>query len=239
MARVRSVDGNMTTLLAVAHGTADPNGLAEIRRLVMRVRTRRPDVPVELAWLERAEPSLPMALAALTGRVVVVPLLLSTGYHVKVDITSAVAERPETVVARQLGPDDRITRVVLQRLLVDRDEAVDVVLFGAGSSDPESFQQLSAVGLQLQQWLGDRQGEPIRVLPRMLTDRAWEQGVPDEVDVASYLLAPGHFDDQLRRHGIALGAQAVAAPIGAHPAVAAVVWDRFDEAVAEPGSAVG
>ncbi len=229
----------MTTLLAVAHGTADPNGLAEIRRLVMRVRTLRPDVSVQLAWLERAEPSLPEALSSLAGPVVVVPLLLSTGYHVKVDIASAVDSRPETVVARQLGPDDRITRVVLERLLVDRDEAVDVLLFGAGSSDPESFAQLTAVGLRLQQWLSDRENEPIRVLPRMLTDPEWAQGVPEEVDVASYLLAPGHFNDQLRRHGIALGAEAVAAPIGAHPAVAAVVWDRYDEAVAELASGVG
>ena len=76
-------------------------------------------------WLERAEPSLPEALAAIDGPVVVVPLLLSTGYHVKVDIPTAVAGRPQTAVARQLGPDDRITRVVLDRLLVGRERRAD------------------------------------------------------------------------------------------------------------------
>lgn len=222
----------MTTLLAVAHGTADPDGLAEIRRLVMRVRTMRPDVPVELAWLERAEPSLADSLARLTGPVTVVPLLLSTGYHVKVDIQAAVAGRPQTAVARQLGPDDRITRVVLERLLAERADAVDVVLFGAGSSDPESFDQLASVAARLQFWLRERERAEVRVLARMLTDPGWERGVPDEVDVAGYLLAPGHFQDRLRQCGRALGAAAVADPIGAHPGVAAVVWDRYDEVAA-------
>ena len=126
----------MTTLLAVAHGTADSNGVAEVRRLSNLVRTRRTDVPLELAWLERATPSLPEVLADLEGPVVVVPLLLSTGYHVKVDIQKAVADRPQTAVAEQLGPDDRITRVVLDRLLATGCCEPNVVLFGAGLVGP-------------------------------------------------------------------------------------------------------
>lgn len=229
----------MTTLLAVAHGTADPDGLAEIRRLVMRVGSRRPEVAVELAWLERAEPSLPTALAALAGPVVVVPLLLSTGYHVKVDIQRAVAGRPETVVAEQLGPDDRITRVVLERLLAAGGPEADVVLFGAGSSDPEARDQLELVAAQLQKLLRARQQSSARVFARTLIEPEYDVGLPAVVDVANYLLAPGHFNDEISRRGLSLNAQLVAAPIGAHPALAAVVWDRFDRAVAQLASAVG
>ncbi|MEO6701061.1 MAG: CbiX/SirB N-terminal domain-containing protein, partial [Jatrophihabitantaceae bacterium] len=106
----------LPTLVAVAHGTANPDGLAEIRRLINIVRTKRPGLPIELCWLERAEPSLADLLAGLEGPAVVVPLLLSTGYHVKVDIAAVVGDRPQTAIAAQLGPDERISKVVLDRL---------------------------------------------------------------------------------------------------------------------------
>jgi sirohydrochlorin ferrochelatase len=231
-------------LLAVAHGTTDPNGLAEVRRLVNIVRTRRPELRVELCWLERAEPLLADVLAGLADPVVVVPLLLSTGYHVKTDIAAAVARRPQTVVAGQLGPDRRLTQVVYERLMAGRepDEQADVVLFAAGSSDPEAFEQLTAVAEQLQQRI--RQAESsdrIRVYPSFLsTEDGWATELPEDPDVANYLLAPGHFNDLLRTQARAgLNARSVAAPIGAHPQVARVICDRYDEAAgtlaADPG----
>lgn len=224
----------MTTLLAVAHGTADPDGLAEVRRLVTIVRTRRPDLPVQLCWLERAEPLLPETLASLAGPVVVVPLLLSTGYHVKTDITAAVAGRPQTVVARQLGPDRRITRVVYERLMAGREpEQADVVLFSAGSSDPEAFEQLTAVAEQLEQLIRQSEGsDQTRVYPSFLsTADGWATDLPENPDVANYLLAPGQFNDRLRDAAAVLDARSIAAPIGAHPLLSRVIWDRYDEAV--------
>ena len=74
---------------------------------------------------------------------------------------------------------------------------------------------------------------------RTLIDEEYERGLPASVDVANYLLAPGHFNDLVARRGAELGAEVVAAPIGAHPAIAAVVWERFDRAVAEAGFEVG
>jgi sirohydrochlorin ferrochelatase len=221
------------TLLAVAHGTADPDGLAEVRRLVNTVRTRRPELPVQLCWLERAEPLLPELLASLPGPVVVVPLLLSTGYHVKTDITAAVAGRPQTVVARQLGPDRRITRVVYERLMAGREpEQADVVLFSAGSSDHEAFEQLAAVAEQLEQLIRQSEGSRTRVYPSFLsTADGWATDLPEDPDVANYLLAPGHFNDLLRRQAAAgLNARSIAAPIGAHPLLSRVICDRYDEA---------
>jgi sirohydrochlorin ferrochelatase len=43
------------------------------------------------------------------------------------------------------------------------------------------------------------------------------------VAVASYLLAPGHFHDQLAGSG----ADWVTAPLGGHPALAGLVIDRY------------
>ncbi|MHA7961942.1 sirohydrochlorin chelatase, partial [Streptomyces sp. L500] len=55
------------------------------------------------------------------------------------------------------------------------------------------------------------------------------RGLPGPVAVAPYLLAPGDF---ARRAGSGRGADAVAAPLGAHPAVARLVLRRYDEAAA-------
>ncbi|MEO6504135.1 MAG: CbiX/SirB N-terminal domain-containing protein, partial [Jatrophihabitantaceae bacterium] len=74
-------------LIAVAHGTRDQAGVLEIQRLVELVRQARPDVRVRLCWLELAEPLLRNVLPDVSGPAVAVPLLLSTGYHVKTDIT--------------------------------------------------------------------------------------------------------------------------------------------------------
>ncbi|MCQ7029814.1 CbiX/SirB N-terminal domain-containing protein, partial [Escherichia coli] len=56
-------------------------------------------------------------LAASGQAAVVVPLLLSGGYHVHVDIAGAVAGSARTVAARPLGPDPRLVAVLHDRLL--------------------------------------------------------------------------------------------------------------------------
>jgi uroporphyrin-III C-methyltransferase / precorrin-2 dehydrogenase / sirohydrochlorin ferrochelatase len=48
--------------------------------------------------------------------------------------------------------------------------------------------------------------------------------------VATYLLAPGHFHDQLQR----AGARWVTAPLGGHPALAGLVIDRYRVASRRP-----
>ena len=214
------------TLVGVAHGTRNRAGVAEIERLAELVRSTRPGVEARLCWLELASPLLPDLLAGSTGPVVVVPLLLSTGYHVKIDITTGVGERPGTAVAGQLGPDPRITGVVVQRLReAGGVPAAGVVLFGSGSSDPEAAENLAAVAAQLEQQAG------CRAYPRFLTDERWEDGLPPGLGVANYLLAPGYFHDRLQTLArTTLGLDRVAEPIGAHPAVAEVIWDRYDSA---------
>ena len=213
-------------LVAVAHGTRDQAGVAEIERLAGLVRQARPDLEVRLCWLELAEPLLRDTLPCLAGPVVVAPLLLSTGYHVKTDLAAVVGSRPQTAIAAQLGPDPRISAAVLDRL----GEAGPVpeaglALFASGSSDPEAAENLAVAASQLAQ----RAGCP--VYPRFLTDERWRDGLPPGVAVANYLLAPGFFNDRLT--GLArneLGLDRVAGPLGAHPGVIAVLLDRYDGA---------
>jgi sirohydrochlorin ferrochelatase len=59
--------------------------------------------------------------------------------------------------------------------------------------------------------------------------RLLRAGAP-RVVVATYLLAPGVFADQVRERSLAAGAAAVAAPLGAAPEVADVVIERYLQA---------
>ncbi|MES9609709.1 ribosomal protein L16, partial [Actinomadura sp. NPDC000929] len=51
------------------------------------------------------------------------------------------------------------------------------------------------------------------------------------VAVASYILAPGHFADKVRRESLAAGAAAVSPALGAAPEVADLVVLRYAEAL--------
>ena len=65
-------------------------------------------------------PDLPTVLAEVSGPVTVVPLLLGAGFHVHVDIATAVDARvatgQPTATAPTLGPDPAITGLLLDRL---------------------------------------------------------------------------------------------------------------------------
>jgi len=124
----------MPTLLAVSHGTDSRRGAAAIAALVDRVAARLSGVEVRAAFVDVQQPDAASAVHAASGPLVVVPLLLSTGFHVRVDLQAAVADRPDAVVASPLGPDPRLATVLASRVPGDR----AVILAAAGSRDPAS-----------------------------------------------------------------------------------------------------
>jgi sirohydrochlorin ferrochelatase len=207
-------------LLLVAHGTASAEGSATTARLVEAVRAARATDTVDLCFLDVAQPRLPDALDMRPT--VLVPLLLSTGYHVQSDIPATVAEFPAVRVARHLGPD-----ALLVDALVDRLGAVppggSVVLVGAGSSRPEAAAELAETG----RLLGVRLARGVPVLSLGADVRAALEDLPGPVRVATYLLAEGQFVTSLRRAVQGLGT--VAPPLGEHPALVKLVWRRYDE----------
>jgi sirohydrochlorin ferrochelatase len=218
-------------LLAVAHGTASTAGSATTAQLIDAVRAARPQVPVDLCFLDVVDPRLPDALAARgDAPVVVVPILLSTGYHVQTDIPAAVAAYPNVRVARHLGPHP-----LLVDALVDRLGAVDpggsLVLVGAGSSRAEAAEELAATGAML----AERLARPVEV--HTMADDLPEAFAASRrpVQVATYLLAEGQFVTTLR--AAAADGGVVAPPIGVHPALVELVWARYDSAVANPSAA--
>jgi sirohydrochlorin ferrochelatase len=210
-------------LLVVAHGTASAQGSATTARLVESIRAARPEIPVERCFLDVAEPRLPDALAALGGPTVLVPLLLSTGYHVQSDIPAAVSACPDVQVARHLGPHPLLVEALVDRLGTPSPPD-SVVLVGAGSTRSGAAAELIETGRMLSRRLG---GRPVEVVTLGDDLPARFATLPRPVAAATYLLAEGQFVDTLR--AAVAGVGRAAAPLGVHPALVALVWSRYDE----------
>jgi len=209
------------TLLVAAHGTQSAVGGATTRQLIDAVAAARPEARVSVCFLDVASPSLPDALEALNGRdVVIVPLLLSAGYHVLVDIPGIVASYPSVRVTRHLGPDPAIVDAVASRL--ESAGGSGPTLLAAIASSKSSARDEVDVAARL---LSSRLGRDVAVLPLYSS----LPPLPSPVQIAVYLLAEGGFLDSLRE---SVGENGVVAePIGVHPALVELVWSRYDEVV--------
>ncbi|MFC4512336.1 sirohydrochlorin chelatase [Streptomyces ehimensis] len=232
--------GPAPVLVAVAHGTRDPAGVRTVRLLLDRVRALRPGLRVECGFLGLAAPAPGDVLERVAGPVVVVPVLLGPGYHVRVDIPAvldAAGAGHRAVTAPALGPDPLLAEALSGRLReagwCGRAPGAAVALAAAGSRDPAATAATRAMaGL-----LGTRLGAPVvsthlggaLPMPAQAVAAPRRGGHTGPLAVAPYLLAPGDF---ARRAGSGRGADAVAAPLGAHPAVARLVLRRYDEAAA-------
>lgn len=188
-------------LLAISHGTASPAGQAAVAALVAAVAERLPEVTVRLGHVDVQQPDVAASLDALTGgeAVVIVPLLLSAGYHVRVDLKQQTAGRDGVSIAPALGPDPRLIDALVDRLepiAPDADDAL--VLAVAGSSDDRANDDCRAIGAML----GERLGRSVDVgflaaaEPRLGAAVAQARArASGRVVVANYLLAPGYFHD--------------------------------------------
>jgi sirohydrochlorin ferrochelatase len=210
----------MPTLIAVAHGTRNPAGQAQIRELAARVAARLPGLDVRLSYVDVQEPRV----AEVVGPdAVVVPLLLSAGHHVRVDIAAAVAGTP-IPVTRPLGPDD----VLLDSLVRHLPPADAVVLAAAGSSDPAwraEVGQLAArfSGVGYVSGPGPRVPDVVAELRRRGARR---------IAIAAYLLADGLFYRTLHQ----AGADSVTPPLCLDPAVTDLVLSRYESALLTTGA---
>jgi sirohydrochlorin cobaltochelatase len=79
-----------SAIILFAHGARDPQWAAPFRRMVARLRAARPDLPVQLAFLELMQPALADAVAGMAAdgikRITLVPLFLAQGGHLKEDL---------------------------------------------------------------------------------------------------------------------------------------------------------
>ncbi|SEH51609.1 Sirohydrochlorin ferrochelatase [Mycolicibacterium rutilum] len=219
------------SLLLVAHGTRKRTGVTLIGSLAERVAETL-DSPVHVAFVDVLGPTPSEVLQTLSDRTTLVPAFLSRGYHVSTDIPAHVAAsgHPAVTVTEALGPSPQLVRVLVDRLLECGWRPGDsVVLAAAGTSDLRALSDLRRTSTLLSAVIGDRvelayaaTGEP-KVADAVA--RLRRRGAR-RVVVASYLLAEGLFQDRLRLSG----ADAVADPLGTHPALVRLIVNRFRRA---------
>ncbi|MFH8250099.1 sirohydrochlorin chelatase [Microbacterium sp. B2969] len=220
------------TLIACSHGTASNDGRRAIRSLVEQVRAILPNVPVREAFVDVEQPAVDAVVAevAASGPAVVVPLLLSTGFHTRVDIARAVRPYPHVVAAPALGPHDLLALVLEDRLReVGLRSGDAVVLAAAGSSDPAAEGDVRRMGERVAELLHARVtvGFAAGAHPRIeaAVADARQKGAR-RVIAASYVLAPGHFAGVIANGG----ADLVTAPLAPDLRIAAVVAERYETA---------
>lgn len=85
----------MKGLLLFAHGASDPQWAEPFRRIQAEVLGAAPALPVALAFLERSSPDFASGVRQLITRgcdeVVVIPLFLARGGHLKQDLPELIA----------------------------------------------------------------------------------------------------------------------------------------------------
>ena len=230
---------NSSVLIACAHGTRNAEGQAAIRRVMADIETLRPGLRVVEAYVDVQEPELGGVVEGLPEgtAAVVVPLLLSTGFHIKVDVPKAIKSRPEVIAARPLGPDPRLAELLANHLraagLTEND---GVLLAAAGSSLPDGSVDSEEQG----RLLGELLPNKVRVAYGASAQPTVPDGVASlraelaadggtgRVFIASYLLATGYFHDQLAK----AGADVVAAPLLPSPVLAEIALERYDAVLA-------
>lgn len=226
----------MITLVACSHGTRFNSGRTEIAAIRRKLAAAVPAAHVVEAFVDVESPEVAavVAVAADKGPVVVVPLLLSTGFHTSVDIAGSVAPFAHAAAANPLGPHE-----LLANGLRDRVEAAvaetgyrggdHVVLAAAGSSDPAAASAVKRTRDLLSPFLPC----PISIGYGAGASPSIPQAVEEaraagarRVIAASYVLAPGHFANLVTT----AGADIVTQPLGAHDGVISVAVERFYEA---------
>ncbi len=224
-------------LILTAHGSVDPRSAATTEAIAAQIRLLRPQLDVRVAFCEKSTPNLRDVLTGLDGPAVVVPLLLASAYHARVDIPAIIEEvAAEVMQADTLGEDPRLVGVLRDRLAeagITPDRRTGVLIVAVGSSHAAANARTAGLaGLLGGAWAGVE-------VSYATTEPSVSDGIAtlrhrgaEKVAIAPWFIAPGRITDRVAdiasAHGVCL-----AAPLGAHPLLAECVLDRFDTAVAE------
>ena len=212
----------LPSLGLISHGTSSALGQSLIEALADAVsgdlRARGLVDEVMLGHVDVQDPGVEEVIDRLPADrpAVLVPLLLSPGYHVHVDLAEALegAADRDIRLAPTLGPDPRLARILAERLPRLRDDDA-VVLAAAGSSDARANASCEEMGRLLADELGRTVsvgflaggGAPLKAI----VEQNRQSG--SRLVIANYLLAPGFFDDLARALISATDSSAESVPV--------------------------
>lgn len=218
----------MSTFIVCSHGTASPAGRATVAEIVDQVRALLPGVDVREAFVDVQQPDIDSVVAAAPEPPIVLPLLLSRGFHTRVDIARAVRAREGARQTGPLGPHPLLAEILRDRV-VDASEprpGDHVVLAAAGSTDPRAALDVQGQAALLRALLpvpvsvGYAAGTTPTIADAVARARA--DGAT-RVIACSYVLAPGYFADVVR----AAGADLTTDVLGADPRIARIAQERL------------
>lgn len=224
-------------LVTVAHGTRKASG-NEVAREITAAAGAALGVEAVCSYVELCEPLFETVVASTAAPTIVVPLLLSTGFHLRQDLPRmARAAAGPLVLGRPLGAHHLLAEAQVGQLLAAGASRGSgrMVLVAAGSSDPLATRDLTRAA----ELLGLAWGAPGSVEVATLSAlgrRPAEVVRPGDL-VSPYLLSPGFFADRARRESLEAGAALVADVIGPHPLVVELVAQRAQALTAVRASA--
>ncbi|MCX4681085.1 sirohydrochlorin chelatase [Streptomyces sp. NBC_01433] len=239
----QAAESGASALLLLAHGSIDPQSQESTRALAHAVGLSQA-CRVEVAYLRHARPRARQVLRTLaeTGhdRVVVVPLLLTSAFHARVDLPRALTDPPALVpvVTPVLGsspevPDERLI-AALRRRLTELDVEFDaVVVAAAGSSDSDACSSVTAMASAL----GANLGLPCLAGFASTASPTAAEAVAQlrlagarRVVVASYCFAPGLLFRRAADASTEAGAVGISEPLGDAPELVGLILERYREA---------
>jgi sirohydrochlorin cobaltochelatase len=155
-------------LLIAAHGSRDPDGIAEFLDMARRFRASRPGATIEVAFLEFARPTIQEGIDGLAAQgatsIVVLPGVLMAAGHAKNDMASEVRTARERYpglsirMGRALDVDAQmlqLCRIRYQEAVAGRPEVAPantmLLLVGRGSSDPDANANIAKIARFLQE----------------------------------------------------------------------------------------
>jgi sirohydrochlorin ferrochelatase len=155
-------------ILIAGHGSRDPAGIAEFLDLARHFRKHRPEIRVEVAFLEFARPTIQQGIDRLVHEgaetIVVLPGVLMAAGHAKNDMASEVRlareHHPHVSIhmGRALEVEPRLLQLCRLRYLealagrdiIEPDQSL-LLLVGRGSNDPDSNANIAKVARFLQE----------------------------------------------------------------------------------------
>jgi sirohydrochlorin cobaltochelatase len=155
-------------LLIAGHGSRDPEGIAEFLELARHFAAHLPELPLEIAFLEFARPTIQEGIDRLLARgatqIVVLPGVLMAAGHAKNDMASEVRlarqrhPQAEILMGRALDVEPRLLQLCglrYQEALAGRPAISPaetlLLLVGRGSSDPDANSSIAKVARFLQE----------------------------------------------------------------------------------------
>lgn len=250
-------------LVLAGHGSRDLVGVADAHALLALVRDRLPDVRVDAGFVELTPPTIVEAVdAALDDgapSVVVVPIMVGAGGHVRDDIPSAIdqatASRADATVVRtrHLGSPGPLLAAIRERIAASAPDAdpatLTVVMVGRGCSVPEANADHARLCRLIEET-----GGYARVVPAFI--QVSSPSLPEALDLAvaggatqivimPHFLFPGRLRTWTRDQAEAWSAThpgtplSVADVIGACDQLADVVVTRYREGALKARTALG